>query len=80
MELSDQSPSTSFVSCKICDKGFHDRSDLIQHLQMEHEILELASYVAATMADEQDRDRTSREFRRRFDLLKRELAGHEKQR
>jgi len=50
---------------------------LIEHLRTEHEILELASYTAATMAAEQERDKMAAEFRRRFDLLKKELAGHE---
>jgi hypothetical protein len=79
--LSDDglSPS-SYVICKICDKEFRERSDLIEHLRIEHEALELASYTAATMASEQERDRTASEFRRRFDLLKRELAGHSAER
>jgi hypothetical protein len=59
---------------------FEDRGSLIEHLRIEHEILELASYAAATMAAEQDRDRLASEFRRRFELLKRELAGHEAKR
>ncbi|HUI01271.1 MAG TPA: hypothetical protein VLX56_06545 [Nitrososphaerales archaeon] len=49
-------------------------------MRTEHEILELASYAANTMAAEQERDRTAGEFRRRFELLKRELAGHEAER
>lgn len=66
-----------YVFCKICERDFKDRADLIEHLRTEHEILELASYTAATMAAEQERDRMAGEFRRRFELLKRELAGHE---
>jgi hypothetical protein len=69
-----------YINCKICQKEFRDRSDLIEHLRTEHEILELASYTANTMAAEQERDKTASEFRRRFDLLKRELAGHEAER
>ncbi len=71
---------SSYLTCKICEKDSRDRSDLIEHLRTEHEILELASYAAATMAAEQERDRMAGEFRRRFDLLKRELAGHEAER
>ena len=67
----------SYVICKICSKEFRDRSDLIDHLRTEHEILEIASYTAATMTAELERDRMASEFRRRFDLLKRELAGHD---
>jgi hypothetical protein len=68
------------VECRICMRQFQERTDLIEHLRTEHEILELASYAAATMASEQDRDRMAGEFRRRFELLKRELAGHETER
>jgi hypothetical protein len=76
----ERTAGSSYISCKICQKEYGDRSDLIEHLRTEHEILELASYTAATMAGEQERDRTAGEFRRRFDLLKRELAGHEVER
>ena len=76
----DERPGGSYLVCKICEKGFGDRSDLIEHLRTEHEILELASYTAATMAAEQERDRMAGEFRRRFELLKKELAGHQGER
>jgi len=79
MGSEERSPN-SYINCKICQKDYRDRSDLIEHLRTEHEILELASYTAATMASEQERDRTAGEFRRRFELLKRELAGHEAER
>jgi len=69
-----------YINCKICSREFRDRSELIEHLRTEHEILELASYTAATMASEQERDKMAAEFRRRFDLLKKELAGHELER
>jgi hypothetical protein len=68
------------VVCKICGRSYNERSELIEHLRTEHEILELASYTAATMAAEQERDRMAGEFRRRFELLKRELAGREAER
>jgi hypothetical protein len=76
----DERTANSYITCKICQKDYRDRSDLIEHLRTEHEILELASYTAATMAAEEERDRTAGEFRRRFELLKRELAGHEAER
>ena len=78
--VSEESAGGSYINCKICLKDFRDRSDLIEHLRTEHELLELASYTANTMAAEQERDRTALEFRRRFELLKRELAGHEAER
>jgi len=76
----DERAGGPYVICKICQKDYRDRSELIEHLRTEHEILELASYAANTMAAEQERDRTAGEFRRRFELLKRELAGHEAER
>ena len=75
-----ESSTDSYVVCRICDKSFNERSELIEHLRTEHEILELASYAAATMAAEQERDRMAGEFRRKFELLKRELAGREAER
>ena len=75
-----ESSADSYVVCRICDKSFNERSELIEHLRTEHEILELASYAAATMAAEQERDRMAGEFRRKFELLKRELAGREAER
>jgi hypothetical protein len=76
----DARASGSYVTCKICQRDLRDRSDLIEHLRTEHELLELASYTAATMASEEERDKMAGEFRRRFELLKRELAGHEAER
>lgn len=76
----DEKPDSSYINCRICMKDYSDRSDLIEHLRTEHEVLELASYTASTMAAEQERDRMAADFRRRFDLLKRELAGHETER
>jgi hypothetical protein len=76
----DERAANYYITCKICLKEYRDRSDLIEHLRTDHEILELASYTAATMAAEQERDRTAGEFKRRFELLKRELAGHEAER
>jgi hypothetical protein len=67
----------TYITCRICEKDFRDRTDLIEHLRSDHEILELASYAAVTMASEQERDQMAGEFQRRFDLLKRELAGQE---
>jgi hypothetical protein len=80
VEIADQSTSGSFISCKICGKDCQERADLIEHLRTEHETLELASYAAATMANDEERDRTAMEFRRRFDHLRREVAGQESER
>jgi hypothetical protein len=75
MDEDERNANSYNVICKICEKGYRERSDLIEHLRTEHEILELASYTAGTMASEEERDRTAKEFRRRFELLRRELAG-----
>jgi hypothetical protein len=80
LDEDERSASSYNLSCKICQKDYRDRSDLIEHLRPEHETLELASYAATAMASEEERDRTAKEFRRRFELLKRELAGHEDER
>jgi len=61
--------------CAICEKNLTDRTELIEHLRSEHEVLEVASYAAATMADDQDRDRTATDYHRRFERLKKELSG-----
>jgi hypothetical protein len=42
---------------------------------MEHEILEVASYAASTMMQEQDRDKIAREFFRQLDQIKKEIAS-----
>ena len=63
--------------CAICERSLGDRTELIEHLRSEHEILEVASYAAATMADDQERDRTAMDYHRRFELLKKELSGHQ---
>ena len=77
MDESRRGASSYDITCTICKKDCIDRSDLIEHLRTDHEILELASYAAATMVSDEERDRTAREFRRRFELLKGKLAGHE---
>jgi hypothetical protein len=51
-----------------------DRQALIEHLKAEHEPLEVISYAAITMTDEQDRDASAVEFNRRFQGLKRMIG------
>ncbi len=64
-----------FYSCRICEREFSDKTGLVEHLRLEHELLEIASYTATCMMQEQDRDRIAREFHRQFDQIKKELAG-----
>ena len=66
---------SEFYSCRICDRQFPDRTTLIEHLRLEHEILEIASFAATSMIQEQDRDKVAREFHRQFEQIKKELAG-----
>ena len=64
-------------TCSICDKTVGNRTELIEHLRLEHEILEVASYAAGTMIADQDRDRTAQQFHARFEHLKEELVGRD---
>lgn len=61
--------------CKICLKEYPDKTALVEHLRIEHEILEVASYAASTMMQEQDRDRIAREFFRQLEHIKKEIAS-----
>jgi len=64
-------------TCSICEEGVGDRSELIEHLRTQHELLEVFSYAATTMAADQDRDKVAKAFHKRFESLKMELAGRE---
>lgn len=64
-----------YYVCRICDREFSDKTGLVEHLRLEHEILEIASFAATSMINEQDRDRVAREFHRQFEQIKKELAG-----
>lgn len=57
-------------TCRLCSMSLLDRNSLIEHLKTEHEPLELISFAAVTMIDEQERDASSLEFNRRFQGLK----------
>lgn len=61
--------------CRICLKPFSDKTTLVEHLRLEHEVLEVASYAASTMMQEQDRDKIAREFYRQLEQIKKEIAG-----
>jgi hypothetical protein len=62
--------------CKICSMpGFADKTSLVEHLRTEHEILEVASYVATTMMHEEDRDRISNEYFKQLEQIKKEIAS-----
>ncbi len=61
--------------CRICMKPFDDKTALVEHLRLEHEILEVASFAASTMMQEEDRDRIAREFFRQLEQIKKEIAS-----
>lgn len=63
-------PPNLFV-CKLCGMDLLDRASLIDHLRTAHEPLEMVSYAAVTMMDEQSRDSSALEFHRRFEGLRR---------
>ncbi len=67
---------TELVECKICDERFPDKTDLVEHMRTDHELLEVASFAANVMVQEEERDKAAREFHRRFDHLKKELVSH----
>ena len=65
----------SVYHCRICLKPYPDKTALVEHLRLEHEILEVASYAASTMIQEQDRDKIAREFYRQLEQIKKEIAS-----
>jgi hypothetical protein len=70
----DTDPET--YACKICGMGgLADKTGLVEHLRTEHEILEVASYVATTMMHEEDRDRISHEYYKQLEQIKKEIAS-----
>ena len=62
-------------NCRICLKSFTDKTSGVEHLRLEHEILEVASYAVSTMMQDQDRDRIAREFNRQLEQIKKEIAS-----
>ena len=64
-------------NCKICLKGFYDKTALVEHLRADHEPLEVESYAATTMIMEDDRDKVARDFFLEFERLREELRGND---
>jgi hypothetical protein len=63
-------------TCKICGMAnLADKTVLVEHLRTEHEILEVASYVATTMMHDQDRDRIAHEYFKQLEQIKKEIAS-----
>jgi hypothetical protein len=70
MECYRQAQGERLYVCKLCRMEMPDRPSLIEHLKEDHEPIEILSYAAITMTDEQDRDASALEFNRRFQGLK----------
>ncbi len=69
-----QGGDTSY-SCKICLRQVDGKTELVEHLRTDHEMLEIVSYASTTMVQEQERDRVAMEFHRQFEHIKKELTG-----
>jgi hypothetical protein len=70
-----QEPKDSIYMCKICMRQMDGRTGLIEHLRTEHESLEVVSFAATTMVQEQERDKSAMEFHRQFEQIKKELTA-----
>ncbi|MEM3670472.1 MAG: hypothetical protein QW767_01835 [Thermoprotei archaeon] len=69
----DVSESSEY-ECKICVARISDKAAAVEHLKEDHELLEIYSYAATTMIQDQDRDNDAREFHRRLDQIKKEFT------
>ena len=67
----DTRSGPTLYACKLCRMDLLDRASLVEHLRTSHEPLEIVSYAAVTMRDDQARDTAAVEFHRRFEGLKR---------
>lgn len=68
----EESPT---YSCSLCSSSVGGREAFVQHLKDEHEPLEIISFAAVTMMDEQNRDAAAVEFNRRFVKLRKIISG-----
>jgi hypothetical protein len=62
--------------CGICTTELSDMNSLVEHLRTGHEIIEIVSYAATTMSQDQERDKIAKESHRQFEQIKRELVGN----
>ena len=67
----DRANLVNLFSCRLCGVGPVERNELIEHLKADHEPLEIISFAAITMIDEESRNASALEFNRRFSGLKR---------
>lgn len=69
-----QVPKDAIYICRVCLAQVDGKTGLIEHLRTEHEALEVVSYAATTMVQEQDRDKVAMDFHRQFEQIKKELT------
>ena len=69
-----QEPRDVIYICRICMAQVDGKTGLIEHLRTEHESLEVVSYAATTMVQDQDRDKVAMDFHRQFEQIKKELT------
>ena len=69
-----QEPKDTIYICRICMAQVDGKTGLIEHLRTEHEALEVVSYAATTMVQDQDRDKVAMDFHRQFEQIKKELT------
>jgi hypothetical protein len=62
--------------CGICTTELSDLNSLVEHLRTDQEIIEVVSYAATTMGQDQERDKIAKEYHRQFEQIKRELSGN----
>ena len=60
--------------CRVCLAQVDGKTGLIEHLRTEHEMLEVVSYAATTMVQDQDRDKVAMDYHRQFEQIKKELT------
>jgi len=69
-----QLPKDGIYICRVCLAQVDGKTGLIEHLRTEHEVLEVVSYAATTMVQDQDRDKIAMDFHRQFEQIKKELT------
>ena len=70
-----QEPRDVIYTCRVCMSQVDGKTGLIEHLRTEHEALEVVSYAATTMVQEQDRDKVAMDYHRQFEQIKKELTA-----
>ncbi len=69
------SSAPEIYQCKICQRQLQDKAAIVEHLRLDHEILEVASYAATTMINEQYRDRIAWDYYKQLERIKKEIAS-----